>query len=241
MNTIATSNATVIASITDNKLLYIRSKFHPASECPVCRRGISPIILSAYYANRSNRFHMNHTLAVLFFCTLCDTAFLCEYKGQVYDLEDGHGNTFVANEMRYVTPISPLQNQFSDAIQTLSADFIEIYYQSQKAESEGLSQICGMGYRKALEFLVKDYLCHKFSKEADKIVSESLGSSIKRIEDERIRTLASRSAWIGNDETHYMRKHENLGIVELKMFISSMVCYIDAELSFEQAYNISGK
>lgn len=96
-----------------------------------------------------------------------------------------------------------------------------------------------MGYRKALEFLVKDYLIHKFPEDADNIKAEFLGNSISRISDARIKTLASRSIWIGNDETHYVRRHKDLGLDELKVFVPAMLYYIESELAFEQAESLS--
>jgi hypothetical protein len=39
-----------------------------------------------------------------------------------------------------------------------SGDFLEIYRHAAFAEGDALDQICGPGYRKALEFLIKDYI-----------------------------------------------------------------------------------
>lgn len=36
--------------------------------------------------------------------------------------------------------------------------FISIYNQALTAEKNGLTEICGLGYRKSFEFLIKDYL-----------------------------------------------------------------------------------
>ncbi len=126
-------------------------------------------------------------------------------------------------------------------ITTISPRFKEIYSQAVFSEIEGCDEICGMGYRKALEFLIKDYLVHKTPKEKDNISNESLSQSIARIEDNRIKVLASRSAWLGNDECHYVRKHEDYGLEELKVFIDAMLSYISSELTFEKALEIPYK
>lgn len=132
-------------------------------------------------------------------------------------------------------PMTPNRESFSDDILGLSLTFVETYGQAQQAEAEGLSQICGIGYRKALEYLVKDYLCHKFPADEEAIKAEALGQSLRRIEDGRIQTLAQRATWIGNDETHYVRKHEDLDVKTMKTFIRSMINFIDSELTFEKA------
>ena len=56
------------------------------------------------------------------------------------------------------------------------------------------------------------------------------------IDNEKIKTLAKASAWLGNDETHYIRKHQNHNIQDLKRFIKATVAYIDSEFSFTEAF-----
>lgn len=107
--------------------------------------------------------------------------------------------------------------------------------QAEIAESQRLYRICGVGYRKALEFLVKDYLRRKNPDDSDKILAEPLGSCIRKLDDPRIKVLAERSVWIGNDETHYVRKHDDLDLEDMKRFIKAMLNYIESELAFEEA------
>ncbi|MEK0405122.1 hypothetical protein WNX62_16005, partial [Lactiplantibacillus plantarum] len=51
---------------------------------------------------------------------------------------------------------------FPQQISDISPRFVSVYTQSFKAERIGLAELAGMGYRKALEMLVKDYAIHKF-------------------------------------------------------------------------------
>ena len=74
-------------------------------------------------------------------------------------------------------------------------DFVEIYHQSEAAENAGLSRICGFGYRKALEFLIKDYAIYKNPGQEDVIKGEALAVCIKKyIKSEYLRDLATASA-----------------------------------------------
>ena len=82
---------------------------------------------------------------------------------------------------------------------------------------------------------------HKNPDNTDKILAEPLGSCIKKLEDQRLKVLAERSAWIGNDETHYVRKHDDLGIEDMKRFIKAMLNYVESELAFEEAEAIPCK
>lgn len=113
--------------------------------------------------------------------------------------------------------------------------------QSELAEKNGYDKICGMGYRKAIEFLIKDYLCKIYPESSETIKKEMLSQSINRITENRIKVLASRCAWLGNDETHYTKKHGKYDIETLKIFINSVVHYIDAELAFISALEIQPK
>ena len=54
-------------------------------------------------------------------------------------------------------PKVPELHQFDENIKKLSSNFCEIFNQAYVAELMKLNEIAGIGYRKALEFLIKDY------------------------------------------------------------------------------------
>lgn len=98
--------------------------------------------------------------------------------------------------------------EVSEEIKRISPDFNKIYDQAHQAEKLGLDSICGVGYRKAIEFLVKDYLksigSDKYTNE--QVESTSLRNCIKQwVEDARIRGALERATILGNDETHYKK------------------------------------
>lgn len=126
-------------------------------------------------------------------------------------------------------------------IKALSPDCVKIYKQSQLAENSGLNMICGIGYRKALEFLIKDYLSFTYPNEKEIIAKELLMQSIKRIPHAQIQILAERTAWLGNDEAHYVRKHEDRTLDDLKRFLEATIKYIDLELTVNDAQEIPKK
>lgn len=186
----------------------------------MCHVALHPDILSTIV--------FEDNLYIVHFCPSCEGVFYARYfdERNIYYLYDVFPNR--------------LENvAFSKSIQTLSPKFSEIYTQAESAEEQGLLEICGMGYRRALEFLVKDYLCQANPEHSEEIKKQPLAACIKsRIGDHRIKTLAERATWIGNDETHYIRKHENLDVQDMKMFIRAMVAYIEAEKAFEYALSI---
>jgi hypothetical protein len=132
-------------------------------------------------------------------------------------------------------PPLPVKETFSDIISKVSPTFIDIYNQALAAEQLGLDQICGVGFRKSLEFLIKDYLISNLEnndiagKEA--IKRKSLGSCIERdVTDTKIKTVVKRAAWLGNDETHYVRKWEDKQVCDLKALIKLTIRWIESEI-----------
>ncbi|NGT51777.1 DUF4145 domain-containing protein [Clostridium perfringens] len=92
-----------------------------------------------------------------------------------------------------------------------------------------------MGYRKALEFLIKDYLIHKNSEIKEEIEGKLLGKCInENVENPKIKKMAKGASWLGNDETHYIRKWKDKDINDLKKMIDLTVYWIAYELKTEE-------
>jgi hypothetical protein len=90
-------------------------------------------------------------------------------------------------------PVEPVSLTFTDPVKEISENFCDIYGEAHKAEEFGLMQICGVGYRKALEFLIKDYLIR--NRPADKSIIETimLGPCIENyVTDPRIKEVAKK-------------------------------------------------
>ena len=63
----------------------------------------------------------------------------------------------------------------------------------------------------------------------------AFGSCINKIDNSSIKELARRATWLGNDETHYIRKWEDRDIHDLKNLIDLTCQYITME-SKSKAY-----
>jgi hypothetical protein len=125
---------------------------------------------------------------------------------------------------------------FSSTINSISPTFSKIYNQALKSENDFLDEICGMGYRKAFEFLLKEYLIYLgnlTSKEANDITQLRLCVD-KLNENYIIQKLAKYTAYLGNDFSHYYRKWINQEIADLKEMINLLVDWIDTTESHKQ-------
>ena len=122
---------------------------------------------------------------------------------------------------------------FSEIIKEISPSFDKIYNQAFYAEQLSLDQICGVGYRKALEFLIKDYLVSSLESDEEKeaIKKKPLSICIQEdISDNRIKQVAKRATWLGNDETHYVRKWEDKDVSNLKDLINLTIRWMENEI-----------
>jgi hypothetical protein len=125
---------------------------------------------------------------------------------------------------------------FTSIINTISPMFQVIYNQALKAENNFLSEVCGMAYRKAFEFLLKDFLIYtnKLTKsEANDIFK--LQICVDKLKENYImHKLASYTAYLGNDFSHYYRKWVSKEVSDLKEMIDILVDWIDTTESHNQ-------
>lgn len=212
-------------SITNNE----RICYETVNKCPICNSSIAPVEKSKFFNSDSKMYFF------MFECPACNKGFITHYN---YTNERKIKNDISYNMLKLVNsyPKVPELHQFDENIKKLSSNFCEIFNQAYVAEQMNLNEIAGIGYRKALEFLIKDYCIDKNKEQEEKIKKEPLSQVITNyILSDKIKNLAKASIWIGNDETHYFRKYEDKDIKDLKRFISATVAYITYELIADSA------
>ena len=122
------------------------------------------------------------------------------------------------------------KRKFSPEIEIISQNFCHLYNQALEAEIRRLLNICGAGYRKAVEFLIKDYLIKKKKIKKIDIQDKWLSKCISEdIDDTNIQACAKRAVWLGNDETHYYRKWKQMDLDDLKNLIEVTIRWIETD------------
>jgi len=189
--------------------------------CPHCHTKIDAQPIYADYRA------IDPKLIVVFRCPNdeCLELFKCYYNlgasGSYYLVKTSKGT---------VEPIN-----FSSHIKGVSEAFCSIFSQAHEAEEMGLEMIVGPGYRKALEFLIKDYLISKFPDDATDIAATFLGVCIdKYIKSKKIKDVAKRAVWLGNDETHYERRWGDKDLKNMKSFIELTVNWIKEAIVYQK-------
>ncbi|MFA5004205.1 MAG: hypothetical protein WC498_02925 [Candidatus Saccharimonadales bacterium] len=187
-------------------------------ECPWCHRGQKPEDMRAAFmaTEQSDGFHL---LQRVHRCTFtdCERIFIAFYA-----YKDGNAR-FLKSKPERFTP-----KKWEESIKALSPDFVEIYSQANEAESQELDKVAGPGYRKALEFLIKDWLIANKADKEEVIRTKQLGACINDYIDEQvIKDVANRAAWLGNDETHYFRKWTEKDVNDLKRLIELTASWVN--------------
>jgi len=121
--------------------------------------------------------------------------------------------------------------------------FIKTYTQALIAESYNLSEIIGLGFRKAFEILVKDYAIFlNPNVENTEILQMALSNVItKYFENTMFKPIFQKITWLGNDYSHTFNKHESYDVQDLKRFIKSCVSMIIAQLDIDELNSIESK
>ena len=186
------------------------------NRCPQCHHAIDPRHLGGVV----RRLEPMGVAVVEALCQCpqreCLRAFIARYAG---DYERNLGTHLL--RLRSTTPYSPEPPQHSEEVASVSPQFVAIHTEASAAEGWNLKEIAGCGYRKAVEFLVKDYCISLTPDGAEEIKAKFLGAVIKdHVTDPGIQACAERATWLGNDETHYVRRWTELDLNDLKELIA---------------------
>jgi len=216
--------STIIMTNIENQREKPCTYFSIPDECPICHKSIQPIIQNAYAYDTSYIINNKRHSQVVFQCPNhnCKKLFIAEYES--------FGDPERELHFENVFPNRPQNKEFSDQINAISSNFSVIYNQAFFAEQYELNQICGTGYRKALEFLVKDFAISMTDSEPDKerIKKKFLANVInEHFTDPNIKKVASRATWLGNDETHYLKIWEKQDLNDLKILIDLTIHWIE--------------
>lgn len=182
--------------------------------CPICHHhGETQVIQADAVENNSG-------VQVVCRCAYqgCRAFFICSYGPKT------------SPALLSVRPLKPKLSVFPQAVSDLSPMFISIFKEAEEASELGLGQIAGPGYRKAFEFLIKDYAKSLAPDKAAEIEKKFSGAVVTEfIADARIQAVARRCLWLGNDETHYLRKWTKQDIGDFVTLIKLTANWIEIE------------
>jgi hypothetical protein len=190
-------------------------------KCGQCHKNVDPALLGASFVKGDNT---SLFMEVAFQCTnlKCNSLILGYFSREKYPGDF---------KLMKIAPVYPMDKGFDEEIKNISNNFVMIYNQSFHAEQIGLTMIAGIGYRKALEFLIKDYLIYLAAENEEIILKAPLSQCINQLENNTLKEIAKRATWIGNDEAHYQRIWVDKDVADLKRLIDITVHFIAMEVS----------
>jgi hypothetical protein len=189
--------------------------------CPLCHSSIEPIYRYAWMDKRG--------LQAVFECPRenCQKLFIAYYRQSTPEEKSTLETEYYYSSSE---PVRIKEKTFSETITSISAQFCEVYNEALIAEQRRLRNICGAGYRRALEFLIKDYLVHEKKDKSEEIKNKSLLDCIEQyVDDSRIKECAKMAAWLRDGESHYYKKWGDKDLNDLKVIIDLTVNWIESE------------
>jgi hypothetical protein len=182
-------------------------------KCPVCHHHGEMKQLHTSYTRRDTE------IQVVYQCAFagCKSFFIGHYNPR----EGG---------IKSLAPMNVVPNEFQEVVLKLSPTFVSVYQEAYQAQHLGLGHIAGPGYRKAFEFLIKDYAKALDPSKVSEIESSFAGAVVNNyVSDPRIQAVAKRTLWLGNDETHYLRKWSDHDLNDLVTLIRLTVAWIEID------------
>jgi hypothetical protein len=196
--------------------------------CPICHKNILP--------ERKYGWLEDEILQLVFQCPndACKRLFIAYYVEN--EVVEGSEIRIVYFHRGSAPQIYEKRN-FPKEITDISKKFEMIYNEAFEAEHRELYSVCGTGYKKALETLIKDYLM-KDKRDKSEIIAlaeMSLSDCIdQNISSQEIQDCARSTEWFGKDGAEYIRAWKTKDLENLKDLIQLTMNWIQNELLTEK-------
>lgn len=205
----------------------IETKVQIGDNCPMCHKAGKPEYANGCLIRSFNEGEKPQAF-IVWYCTNCKRYYVSLYHMNT-GLQDMELDTL------YPYPVEIDEQSLPQDIKEKYPDFIKVYSESCECEKQNLLTIAGAGYRKALEFLVKDYLQKEQHLTKEEVGDCRLEKCCKKIDFEIIRELANAATWLGNDETHYTVKHPEYDLKQMKAFLIALISSIHNKHELDKA------
>ncbi|MCJ0918688.1 hypothetical protein [Mammaliicoccus sciuri] len=217
-------------SINDSILININLP----EKCPYCELTQSPKYINTSGIERSNR-----KFSIILECNKCKQHFIQSYE---MNNTTSHRLGRVVSIADRINPVYEYDNDdLSSEIISCSSDFIKIHSQLKKAEKHNLEDLLKLGYRKAIEQLVWDYLINFEGKNANSLQKKSFPDRIKLLNLPESDWLSDLISWVGNDGAHPYQRHEDLSNEDMKILSNMLISNIQTLIQQHNYRNYHSK
>lgn len=189
--------------------------FKKPSICPYCHISTDAPIS----AKNEHSFNGHQLFIATCKCTACrkNFFFACEYDSGKTDYDP------------IIYPAVEFVPYSNDTLKAISPRFIDIYNQALQSEFHNNLELAAIGYRSALEILVKDYAINELKKDPEEVRSKKLYDAIEiYLNQDGLFKTADVVRILGNDHTHYDRKYPQYDFGLLKCYMDIFLKNIEA-------------
>lgn len=117
-------------------------------------------------------------------------------------------------------------------VQDLSPRFVDLYRQAQAAEDLEAWDVAAMGYRAALEVLLKDYAIRALGRDEKAVARSKLADLIVEVfHEQELVNCADVVRLLGNDYTHFQRRYTDVDFLNIRRYLDLLVSSVAARLA----------
>lgn len=194
-----------------NRATVINGTFKKPITCPYCDNYIEPVPVEF---SRLPYDASSTALLVSYRCPACNKKFIGIY------VLNGDNADYLS-----MVPIAN-EEKLSDAFDKISPRFVAIHQQAFRAEARGDTEISIVGYRTAMEILLKDYAVGMLKEPEAEVSGKGLRKTIDDYAPKEVAAAADVVRIIGDDYTHYVNGHPDVEFDEFKNYYDALLSYI---------------
>ena len=174
----------------------------------------------AYIIDKANFDENEFQFVFLIFqCTACKKMFTATYR--------------VKEKRSEICGITPnvISSYSDELISGISPRFISLYNQALRSRDNNDFDLAAIGYRSAIEVLIKDYAINELNKDENEVSKKKLHDAISEyLPGSDFMNSADVIRYIGNDYTHYDRKYSDLDFSILDTYMDIFIGLIRTKL-----------
>ncbi len=186
--------------------------FQKPGICPHC--GITMDADFVVYHCVKNSYDESYLYIYIWKCTSCKKLFI-----SFYDYKTKGSSIYLG--------MFPERTQVysNESVAKVSPRFVSVYNEALTAEAHNSLQLAAIGFRTALEILIKDYAVNCLKEDKETVAKLSLANAIDKYLSDTVPLFNSADVVriLGNDSVHYASKHPDIDFPTLKNYMDIFV------------------
>ncbi len=156
-----------------------------------------------------------------------------------YECTDCHKRYITVYEINFINKLAkyiacfPTEGVFyeNSILLDVSPKFVDAYSQALKCELRGDIELAAVGFRHAIECLIKDFAIKELGIPREEVVKKSLCDAISvYLGEHDLVAIADVVRILGNDYAHYERKYPECDFQQLKQYVEIFVHLVESRV-----------